>query len=134
MKYLVDTDIIIDALAVVRETVGLLDALSTDGLAVSIVSLGELYEGTYRSSNPGAAQDALRSFLDGYAVLNLSDPIAAGFGHLRAFLRRQGQLIPDLDLLIAATAHAHDLTLVTRNRRHFSRIPGLRLYEPIDAN
>ena len=53
---------------------------------------------------------------------------------MRAFLRRQGQLIPDLDLLIAATALAHDLTLVTRNRRHFSRILSLRLYEPIEAN
>ena len=45
-------------------------------------------------------------------------------------LRRQGQLIPDLDLLIAATALAHDLTLVTRNRHHFERIPDLRLHSP----
>ena len=44
--------------------------------------------------------------------------------------RRQGQLIPDLDLLIAATALHHDLTLLTRNIRHFNRIPELRLYQP----
>jgi predicted nucleic acid-binding protein len=36
-------------------------------------------------------------------------------------------LIPDMDLLIAATALEHDLTLVTRNLSHFSRIPELRL-------
>lgn len=35
----------------------------------------------------------------------------------------------DPDLLIAATALHHDLTLVTRNRKHFERIPGLDLYE-----
>jgi predicted nucleic acid-binding protein len=38
-------------------------------------------------------------------------------------------LIPYLDLLIAATALAYDLTLLTRNRRHFQRIPDLKLYE-----
>jgi predicted nucleic acid-binding protein len=39
-------------------------------------------------------------------------------------------LIPDLDCLIAATAVHHHLILLTRNRRHFARIPDLRLYEP----
>jgi predicted nucleic acid-binding protein len=37
-------------------------------------------------------------------------------------------LIPDTDLLIAATALAENLTLVTRNVRHFNRIPELKLY------
>jgi predicted nucleic acid-binding protein len=39
-------------------------------------------------------------------------------------------LIPDVDLLIAATALEEDLTLVTRNTRHFERIPDLKLYQP----
>jgi predicted nucleic acid-binding protein len=42
-------------------------------------------------------------------------------------LRRQGNLIPDFDLLIAATALRHDLTLVTRDTAHFERIEGLQL-------
>jgi predicted nucleic acid-binding protein len=54
-------------------------------------------------------------------------PIAERFAWLRSALRRQGMLIPDMDLLIAATALEHDLTLVTRNLSHFSRIPELRL-------
>ncbi len=36
-------------------------------------------------------------------------------------------MIPDFDVVIAATALAHDLTLVTRNRRHFDRIAGLAI-------
>jgi predicted nucleic acid-binding protein len=47
----------------------------------------------------------------------------------RAALRQQGLLIPDMDLLIAATALEHDLTLVTRNQRHFVRLPGLQMQE-----
>jgi predicted nucleic acid-binding protein len=51
------------------------------------------------------------------------------FGRIRGQLRRDGNLVGDMDLLIASTAIAHDLTLVTRNRRHFERIPGLELYQ-----
>jgi tRNA(fMet)-specific endonuclease VapC len=53
------------------------------------------------------------------------------FGRTRSGLRRAGQLIPDLDLLIGATALHHDLILLTRNRRHFTHIPGLRLYATV---
>jgi predicted nucleic acid-binding protein len=49
------------------------------------------------------------------------------FGRLRALLRQQGNLIPDFDLLIAATVLEQDSMLVTRNRRHFERIPGIQL-------
>jgi len=41
--------------------------------------------------------------------------------------RREGKLISDFDLLIAATASTYDLTLVTNNLNHFRRIPNLRL-------
>lgn len=128
MKYLVDTDTIIDALkglAVARAT---LDRLSRDGVAVGIVSLGELYEGAFGSADPIAAQRTIRLFVAGFAMLTLTDEIVLTFGRTRAMLRRRGRLIPDFDLLIAATALATGLTLVTRNRRHFARIPDLQLY------
>jgi tRNA(fMet)-specific endonuclease VapC len=44
-------------------------------------------------------------------------------------LRQQGQVLPAPDLLIGATALAYGLILVTRNLRHFQRIPGLRIYQ-----
>jgi tRNA(fMet)-specific endonuclease VapC len=52
------------------------------------------------------------------------------FAQTRTLLRSQGMLIPDMDILIAATALAHNLTLLTRNVRHFQRIPGLARYQP----
>lgn len=42
-------------------------------------------------------------------------------------MRSSGNLIEDADVLIAATALRHNATLVTRNTKHFERIPGLRL-------
>lgn len=54
------------------------------------------------------------------------------FALLRGELRGRGQLIGDPDILIAATALHRDLTLLTRNHRHFTptRFPALTLYEP----
>lgn len=46
---------------------------------------------------------------------------------LYADLYSRGQLIPDADLLIAATALEHGLVLATNNSRDFSRIPGLAI-------
>jgi tRNA(fMet)-specific endonuclease VapC len=50
------------------------------------------------------------------------------FAQIRGQLRRQGQLIGDMDVLIAATALHHGLVLVTANRRHFDRVPNLMVY------
>jgi len=59
--------------------------------------------------------------------VGLSRPILRRFALLRGDLRARGQIIGDPDLLIAATALHRDMTLVTRNTRHFSRIVGLKL-------
>jgi predicted nucleic acid-binding protein len=128
--HLVDTDWLIDAIVGVPAALAVLGRLSGDGLAVSIVSLGELFEGVHLSPDPAGHLASLKGFLTGYAVLDLTEPIMERFGALRAGLRRQGLLIPDLDLLIAATALEHGLTLLTRNVRHFGRLPGLTLYAP----
>jgi tRNA(fMet)-specific endonuclease VapC len=129
MRYLVDTDWLIDALVGIPEAVATLEQLTPDGLGISIVSVGEIYEGAYGSSDPEAKLARYRAFLAPFPVLSPTDPIMERFARMRAALRRQGELIPDLDLLIAATAMEHDLTLLTRNCRHFERVPGLKLYQ-----
>ncbi|HOB73032.1 MAG TPA: type II toxin-antitoxin system VapC family toxin [Phycisphaerae bacterium] len=62
-----------------------------------------------------------------HRVLPVSDRVIVVAADLYANLRKQGQLIGDADLLIAATALIHRLSLVTGNTVHFNRIPGLRL-------
>jgi len=44
-------------------------------------------------------------------------------------LRRRGEIIPDLDIIVGATALQYDLTVLT-NDRHFARVPDLKLYQP----
>jgi tRNA(fMet)-specific endonuclease VapC len=128
--YLLDSDWIIQALAERQPALHTLERLSGSRIFVSYITVGEIYERAFDSINPQAHLVSFRQFLSPYRVLNLTDPIMERFAEVRSFLRRRGQLIPDFDLLIGATALHHDLTLLTFNRRDFQRIPDLKLFQP----
>jgi len=128
MTYLVDSDYVVDWLTGRPEVVVLLAALPRKGLAISLITYGEIYEGIYRGRDPQSSERRFREFLRFVNVLPLSRMIMRRFARLRGDLRRTGELIGDADTLIAATALHHQLTLVTRNQRHFARIPALELY------
>ncbi len=128
MTYLVDSDWVADWLVGRQEAIQLLSALSPEGLAISLVSYGEIYEGIYFSRDPQESETAFRQFLRGVSVLPLTRQIMKRFARLRGELRRKGLLIGDPDLLIAATVLEHNLTLVSRNFSHFQRVPNLKLY------
>jgi tRNA(fMet)-specific endonuclease VapC len=118
--YLIDTDWLIDVLVGQPATLESIESLRSSGtLSTSVISVGELFEGAFRAGNVARHVNSLRGFIAGFGVINLSVPIMQRFGELRANLRRAGQLIPDFDLLISATALELDMTLVTRNMRHF---------------
>ncbi len=102
--------------------------LSDEGVAVSIIVVAEVYEGAFSTTDSHRTLEGMREFLGDFAVLHITDQVVEHFARTRAMLRQQGQMIPDMDLLIASTALNADLTLITRNLRHFTRIPGLQLY------
>ena len=127
MSYLVDTDRVVDYLKGRPDAVELLNRLIDDGLFVSIITYGEIYEGINFGRDPTANERAFRYFLRGATVLGVSQAVARRFARIRGELRQQRITVPMPDLLIAATAVEHDLTLLTRNLRDFQRIPGLKL-------
>lgn len=132
--YLVDTDWIIDALHGQAAAVATLVDLAPQGLAVSVISYGELYEGAYYAREPQVALSGLQTFLQGKDLLPLTGAIMEHFGLVRGGLsRQQRHQIGDMDLLIAVTALAHDLTLLTRNLRDFQLVPDLKLYRSDNA-
>jgi tRNA(fMet)-specific endonuclease VapC len=106
--------------------------IGSSGLAVSVVTLAELAEGIHRASDPVAARKAVETFMSDKTVLPLTPEICDRFGRERAALRGQNLLIGDRDLFIAATCLEHGLTLLSPNRKHFERVPGLSLVsEPL---
>lgn len=128
MSFLVDSDWVADYLKGHQEAVDLLDRLFPEGLAISIITYAEVYEGIYYGQDPKHHEAIFRHFLRGVRVLGITRSIAQRFAQLRGTLRARGELLPQPDLLIAATALQHDLTLVTRNLSHFQRIPGIEIY------
>ena len=127
MKYLLDSDQIIWYLKGKSEVVKRLQNLGRENLAVSTISIAEVAEGIFGESEESARLLALEMFLAEINVLDVTRSIAYEFARLRSKLRRKGKLLDNFDLLIAAACLALDLILVTENKRHFQRIPNLRL-------
>jgi predicted nucleic acid-binding protein len=130
MRYLLDTDFVIDHLTGQADALGTLTQLLPDGVAISMITFSEIYEGIYGSRDPRAAAGAFTRFLRGVPVLPVSRTVAKRTAKLRLELRNQGRTINyrALDLIIAATAIEYDLTLVTRNRKDYEDIAALQLY------
>ncbi len=127
MPFLVDTDWIIHFLNGRSDIIAKLQELSVKGVAISMVSLAELYEGVYYSRNQANDEAALRDFVRTVSVLGIDEEVTRIFGRERGRLRSLGKTVGDLDLLIGATAIQHDLTLLTNNRRHFELLERLRI-------
>jgi tRNA(fMet)-specific endonuclease VapC len=66
-------------------------------------------------------------FLSYFVEIPFEGAIAFEYGKIRADLQKAGTPIGQLDMMIAATALHHNLILVTRNTREFSRVKGLEL-------
>jgi predicted nucleic acid-binding protein len=129
-RYLLDTDWIVDALNGQETAIKTLLELAPSGLALGIITYGELYEGAVFARDPEPALSGLRSFLKGKAILPLTTTIMERFAQIRGSLPRSiRQQIGDLDILIAATCLEHNLTLLTRNLKDFQKIPHLTLYQ-----
>jgi tRNA(fMet)-specific endonuclease VapC len=124
MTYLVDTTWIIEYLRGNQEVIQHLRSLRDEGLSIAIVSLAELYEGVFRSNNPSSNEAALKDFLTGVTILSIDEEVCIIFGREMARLRQRGMSVGDMDLLIAATALRHNLTLLTQDQ-DFQRVENL---------
>jgi predicted nucleic acid-binding protein len=127
LLYLIDMDWIIHYLngnSGIVEKIGL---LAKEGLAASIISVAELYEGIYYSTNPAGNEKALNDFLSGISTLGIEDEVCKVFGKERGRLRQEKKMIGDFDLLIASTCLHYRLTLMTNNRRHYEMVDELNI-------
>lgn len=87
----------------------------------------ELLYGARNSAHVARNLARLTEFFAPFESLSFDDDAAEIYGLVRAQLRREGRPIGGNDLIIAATALAADVTLVTRNQEEFRRVPGLRV-------
>ena len=125
-----DTSYLVDLLREMRRgepgpASALLDSLADETLAVSVHVACELYAGAELSAAPEGERGNIDALLAALEVVQPDDGFPQRYGRVLAELRKRGQSISTMDLLIATSALAHGATLVTRNARDFDRVPGL---------
>lgn len=128
MPYLFDTDAISELLRPRPQTwyLNWIKYIPREEQFTSAVVIGELYKGAYRSQNKERHLANITSrILPAITVLPYDVAVAKEFGKQRAHLEIAGQILPDADIQIAATATYHQIELVTGNIRHFECFPNL---------
>jgi tRNA(fMet)-specific endonuclease VapC len=127
-RYLFDTNI---CLSIRRRRPAVIlkrfQALQPGDAVISVITYGELRYGAEKSQE----RERALAILDNLITLIPAQPLptAAGetYGAIRLDLERDGMMIGNNDLWIAAHARSAGLTLVTNNAREFQRVPGLAL-------
>ena len=111
----------------------MVQAIRPEGLAISVITYGEVLEGALHSREPALDTIRWHDFLAGVDVVDITIEIAEIWASVRGALRKAGRIVPDNDLLIASTALRFDMTVVTGNLKHFGRVSGLDvLAAPLD--
>jgi len=119
-RHLVDTNIIIDYFRKRQRAVEFLESL--EEIVVSVVSVGEIYQGLRNKQELKFTKD----FLVGIKILPIDERISQlSLELLENYTLSHGLLI--LDALIAATAIKRNLTLATGNFKHFGMIEKLKI-------
>ena len=127
-RYLLDTNICIyiakkQPLAVLER----FNQLQVGEVAISLITLGELYLGIEKSQQADKARQILKPLLQLIPALPLPIETAVHYARIRAALEKQGKPIGANDLWIAAHALTERYILVTNNVNEFKRVPELQI-------
>ena len=98
-----------------------------DEIKLSAISFGELNYGVAKSKFRNKNKQALLHFASAFDIIEFDSRDAEVYGLIRADLENKGELIGSYDMQIAAQAISRDITLVTNNKKEFSRILNLRI-------
>jgi predicted nucleic acid-binding protein len=126
---IVDTTLLVDLLrgdSAAREKVRKLEAAGTV-LWVPTPAVFELWEGVERADRPEREREKVEEILDAYTVLAFENRHAARAGTLSGKLVRRGDMIDPIDAEIAGVAMEERLAVLTRNEKHFGRVPDLAI-------
>lgn len=125
--YLLDTNTLIYFFKQQGHVAQHLQRTPASAIAVPSVVLFELEYGLLRSARPQAQRQGVEMVRMAYRALDFDYACAKAAAQVKQTLAAQGTPIGPIDTLIAGTALAHGLTLVTHNTGEFARVPGLAL-------
>ncbi|NOQ96872.1 MAG: PIN domain-containing protein [Calditrichae bacterium] len=125
--YLLDSDILIYSLKNLPMVRQRFTEKASIPKAISVITYGELYYCAKKSAQVEKNLAIVRRISELFSIINTTKSIMETFADLKTDLHIKGKIIPDFDLIIAATALSFNYILVTNNDKHFSRIPSLQI-------
>jgi tRNA(fMet)-specific endonuclease VapC len=125
--YALDTNTVLDYFRGRGNVADNLLAAPPGEVALPSIVAYEVWFGVLGSQNRARRQSQFEQFLATVAILGFDSAVSRRAAELRYALEQRGEGIGPMDTLIAATALAHNATLVTRNVREFGRVQGLKV-------
>lgn len=126
-KYLIDSDILIYFLKGKQEVVERLSQIPIDNLYISRINYTELMYGVYNSAKIEKNLKIIEPFLENFNILEFDKSSSLIFAKEKARLKKSGNIIADMDLMIASITMQNECILITNNLKHFERIQNLQI-------
>ena len=95
-------------------------------LKISSITVAELYFGAYNSSYIEKNISIIEKFLIPFEIINFDEKAAIEYGKIKSKLKKDGNIIGELDMQIAAIAISNNFILVTNNTKEFERVENLK--------
>ena len=125
--FMLDTNTLIYFFKGMGEVEENLFSYSPKNIFIPSIVIYELQVGIAKSNNPQKREKQLATLLEQINVIEFGEREAKASALIRADLEKKGTPIGPMDILIAGSAKAHNLTLVTHNTKEFMRVEGLDL-------
>lgn len=124
---IVDTCFIIDIMNNDESALASLDRLEHGAEPIILTSLNvfELYSGIAQSKVPEKEKEKVEAILDTQTVISFEEDDAKKGGYIYGLLQKKGDTIDIMDCMLAGIAKSRIEPILTRNIRHFKKVPGL---------
>ena len=126
-KYLLDTNICVFFLRGKKSIVEQIISNGIENCFISEITVAELLYGVECDEyNSQENRKKIDEFIDILTVIPITN-VLLEYARQKAFLRKTGYLIDDMDLFIGATAIANSMILVTDNEKHLNRLSDVKI-------
>lgn len=129
MHFLIDTNILIYRLKNMGNVNENFLKYQDNPMSISVISYGELLFGAEKSQAVEKNLATVQKIKSIFPLFDITPEIMEVYAKTKAYMQKMGKTTDDMDLLIASTAIANNLILVTHNSKHFQHIPKLQFVD-----
>ncbi|MBR7001362.1 MAG: type II toxin-antitoxin system VapC family toxin [Neisseriaceae bacterium] len=129
MHFLIDTNILIYRLKNMGNVNENFLKHQDNPMSISVISYGELLFGAEKSQAVEKNLATVQKIKSIFPLFDITPEIMEVYAKTKAYMQKMGKTTDDMDLLIASTAIANNLILVTHNSKHFQHIPRLQFVD-----